>query len=165
MYVSPLTERMRKRKAFADTQLESSGHLLTMPTFSAHSTPSITNLSLSYSRLSIPNSSPTSHFNNFVDLNPCEQQQQQQQITLNENTCDYLPSSIMTQNYQQHEYLNTERLPAKIRIIDEAKLYNISAQHMNNESFAHAKSSINDNNHCNAKPKLSFSIESIIGIK
>lgn len=175
MYVSPLTERMRKRRAFADNELESSTHL-----FALSSVSSVSNLSTPYSRLSM--SMPTAaaaaavatgaatvplnmHLSTAIDYSAIHQSTM---ITNDNESPEYLsaqtPSSI--DNYRSNECYPCaiDSLPAhRIRIIDDAKLCNMDRQ--NNEPLIYSPSA-NEHSHCtSAKPKLSFSIESIIGIK
>lgn len=152
MYMSPLTERMRKRKAFADTELESS--LFTLPSPS-----SVTNLSSSYSHLSMLTLPQTMHLSSASDYHTI----QQSRMASESDMTEYLPTSTM-EGYPLHEHPSSNAPSHKIRIIDDAKLANMSLQ--NNEPLIYSPSSIQHNSHCtNAKPKLSFSIESIIGIK
>lgn len=166
MYVSPLTERMRKRKAFADSELESKSHLFALPTSS-----SIDNLSSPYSRLTIP----TMHLSGVIDYNTI----QQSLITNESDSTDYLPpipatpllpSSSTMDSYRSCEYSCSEFSQQRIRIIDDAKLSNMNRQ--NNDSLIYGPSTNEANDNCTTtiatittKPKLSFSIESIIGIK
>lgn len=134
VYGSPLTERMRKRKAFADTNLEANENLITMSSYSNH--PSIANLSLS--GYSMPNASATEMLRNFVDYQLNERQHYQPNV-LYENSYERLspPSFIDTNNFESQ--------PIRVQRISEI---NSCASNQNN-----------------CKPKLAFSIESIIGIK
>lgn len=154
MYMSPLTERMRKRKAFADTELESS--LFTLPSSSP-----VSNLSSSYSRLSMLTLPQNMHLSNSIT--DYHKIQQQSAITSESDTIEYLPTSTMDGS-QLHAYPNSKSPSHKIRIIDDAKLANMSRQNI--EPVIYSPSSIQQHNtRCtNSKPKLSFSIESIIGI-
>lgn len=162
MYVSPLTERMRKRKAFADTELESNSHLFGVPSPS-----SVGNLSSAYSCLTMPTMPLTMPLSRINDYNTI----QQSMITNECDSAEYLPISpplpSTMDNYRSNtEYLATiESSPQRIRIIDDAKLFNMN-QRQCNDSMIYCPLTNEPNKHCNsAKPKLSFSIESIIGIK
>lgn len=161
---------MRKRKAFADSELESSSHL-----FALASPSSVSNLSSPYARLSMLTLPQTMHLSSVIDYNAI-----QQSIISNESdTAEYFSSSTTTtiENFQLHE-CSSPRSPSpspspnRIRIIDDAKLTNMNRRN-NNEPLIY-RPSINEhihgqsqspNNCSSAKPKLSFSIESIIGIK
>lgn len=133
VYESPLTERIRKRKAFADTSLEANENIITMSSFSNH--PSIANLSLS--GYSMPNASATEMLRNFVDYQLNERQQYQPNV-LYENYERLSPPSIMDNNNFECPSIKVQRMCEK-------------------NSYA--------SNQNNCKPKLAFSIESIIGIK
>lgn len=160
---------MRKRKAFADSELESSSHL-----FALASPSSVSNLSSPYARLSMLTLPQTMHLSSVIDYNAI-----QQSIISNESdTAEYFSSSSTTIENFQHHKCSSPRSPSpspspnRIRIIDDAKLANMNRRN-NNEPLIY-RPSINEHihgqsqsqSHCScAKPKLSFSIESIIGIK
>lgn len=147
---SPLTERMRKRKAFADTELESSLFPLVSPSSLINLSPS------SYSRISML-TLQSSHLSGTIDYNT----NQASNGSENDTTTVYLPTSTM-EGY--HEYPSSKSSSHKIRVIDDAKLANMSRQ--NNDPLIYHPSTTHRNSLCaNVKPKLSFSIESIIGIK
>lgn len=154
MYVSPLTERMRKRKAFADSELESNSHLFALST-----TPAAVNLSSPYTRLTMPNVPLSMHLSSVIEYNTI----QQSMITNESEMVEYLPQITpppsMDYDYRLNEYSCKESSPNRIRIIDDAKLTNL--QRTNKDSHNYSPSTYGASN----KPKLSFSIESIIGIK
>lgn len=161
MYVSPLTERMRKRKAFADTELESKSNFFGIPAPS-----SVGNLSSAYSRLTLPTVPLNMHLSHVIDYNTI----QQSMITNECDSTEYqsispILSSTMDNYRLNTEYIATDTSPQRIRIIDDAKLSNMNR--LNDDSLIYSSSTNEPNNqHCtNHKPKLSFSIESIIGIK
>lgn len=154
IYMSPLTERMRKRKAFADTELESSLFPLVSASCVTNLSPSSS--SSSYSRLSML-TLQSSHLSSTIEYNTNQASADDE----NDTTTVYLPTSTPV-GYQ--EYPSSKPSAHKIRVIDDAKLANMSQQ--NNEPLIYHPSSIQHNSLCaNVKPKLSFSIESIIGIK
>lgn len=151
MYPSPLTERIRKRRTFADNELNSSTDLL-----SATAAANASSSTSSSSYRSIPtfilneNSSSlcdatTSSFGFVPKYGPYE-------------FCNYLRSRVLHSPYT-NTHLNSlnDELP-KIRIIDESKLRDCNLKFNFN-----LDTSLLDS--CSTKPKLSFSIESIIGIK
>lgn len=157
--MSPLAERMRKRKAFADTELESSSHL-----FALASPSTVSNLSSPYTRLSMLTLPQTMHLSSVIDYNAI-----QQSILTNErDTAEYFSSTTTIENFQLHDGSSSQSpspSPNRIRIIDDAKIANMNRQ--NNEPLIYVPS-INEHIHGHSesvKPKLSFSIESIIGIK
>lgn len=162
MYVSPITERIRKRKAFADTELESNNSRLI---FAIPSPSSVGNLSSQYAQRTMPTMPTiptlplTMHLSSVIDYNTI----QQSMITNDSETADYLPTTSPStmDNYRLDEHSCS---PNRIRIIDDAKLSNMNRH--NNESLIYSPLTNEPNNHfVSAKPKLSFSIESIIGIK
>lgn len=134
VYGLPMTERIRKRKAFADTHLEANENIITMSSYSNHS--SIANLSLS--GYSMPNASAAEMLRNFVDYQLNEQQNYQPCVLYQSSYERLSPPSIMDND-------NFECPPIKVQRISEI---NSCASNQNN-----------------CKPKLAFSIESIIGIK
>lgn len=138
VYASPLTERMRKRKAFADSHLEASQHIITMSSFSP---PPMTTFTANHPVLSAytdPNPSATELLRNFVDyqLNERQQQQYQRATVFNECAFERISPSAHIEN------TNFEYSSVKVQ-----RIHGINACE----------------NKC--KPKLTFSIESIIGIK
>lgn len=196
MYVSAITERMRKRKAFADSELDStSPHLLTLqapdttpaPTtstthllpisssfqsnaafYTTTSSSSLSNTLSPYSHYLMPLSIHTSGINeinigNYVSTQPIENYQ------TNDAYLSCLSSPTLPQPPQQ-----TAVSPSNLRIIDDARytFTNVNdAGQMDRmspicvHSSPSVDGSIDDNHNNNRKPKLSFSIESIIGIK
>lgn len=198
MYISPITERMRKRKAFADTELEESAtspHLFGSTSFqpsSSSSSSSVGNLTPSYPCLSIFALPQNGHLPSIIDHHAL--QQQTARASENDNTTEYMPTPLPSQpltttststinDYQLSELLcskspssSSSRSPSsspfsplspqhKIRIIDDAKLMYMRRQ-INEPSLIYNPSTAEHNSECtNAKPKISFSIESIIGIK
>lgn len=127
IYVSPLSERLRKRKAFADRELDSSSSCILA------STVSMPPYGLNYDQLS---------------------REQTPFITAIYDHNQHFSRSKIPINY--HHYCDgnvKERNLPKIRIVDESKLKDASYDFCNSEYKM-----------TNAKPKLSFSIESIIGI-
>lgn len=162
MYVSPLTERMRKRKAFADNELESNAHLFAMSSVS-----SVSNLSTPYTSLSMPTATATAvttvplnmQLSSVIDYSTIHQTM----ITSENESTEYLSTSHIG-NYQlSTEYPCSESSTSRIRIIDEAKLCNMDGQ--NNDRLMCSPPTNEHSHYISAKPKLSFSIESIIGIK
>lgn len=139
MYASPLTERMRKRKAFADSHLETSQHIITMSSFSPQTMSTIPANHPMLSDYTDPNACATELLRNFVDYQFNEQQRYQRAIVFDE--CAYEPISPSA----HMENANLEYPSLKVQRIDG-----------NNAC---------DMNENNCKPKLAFSIESIIGIK
>lgn len=192
MYVSPFEDRIRKRKAFADTELDSSSHLFMLsstPTFSMKSSSltttstistALNNLSSPYTTMSqlpmIPPSTPTipsltMHLSNVIDYRiqttppPPPSPSQSKMNTMNENdTYDYVAAQIIkTEHRSNFEMLSPRQ---QIRIIDDAKLYNMNTKQKNyNESYILSSVTDESAHSTGKKPKLSFSIESIIGIK
>lgn len=196
MYISPITERMRKRKAFADTELDgnaTASHLFAASSLpSSSSSSSVSNLTPSYSCLSMFTLPQNGHLSSIIDYHAL--QQQAARASEHNNATEYLPTpppqplqtSTPTINaYQLSELLCSESpsssmslsppplqpsfspLPPqhKIRIIDDAKLMYMRRQ-INEPSLIYNPFTAEHNSGCtNAKPKLSFSIESIIGIK
>lgn len=161
MYVSPLTERIRKRKAFADNELESHAHLFALSTVS-----SVSNLSPTYSSLPMPTSTAATistvplnmHLPSVIDYSAVHQSM----ITNENESTAYISTSIIDNYRSNNQHHCSESPTSRIRIIDDAKLYNMTRQ--TNDSSIYDSS--NEQSHCiSAKPKLSFSIESIIGIK
>lgn len=171
MYVSPLAERIRKRKAFADTELESSSHLFvsssppTMP-FSINSSSTLNNLLPPYSTMPTMSNVPLAmHLGGVIDYSTTSQM-----LNIpheNDIQCDLSLSPSSSPQIMDKYRLNADTLSTQhIRIIDDAKLFDKNVDQMNNESFYYAQSSMNTvDDIVNEKPKLSFSIESIIGIK
>lgn len=160
-YVSPLADRIRKRKAFADSELDSSSHLFMMPTqFSSDSSePFVNNLSSPMSSATL-----TMHLANVIDYNNTAQQTKNLSNEIDNVSISggYSPPQMMKMYRSNQENLAHNR----IRIIDDAKLYEtINSQRMDDESFIKAQSAIDSAGGDEIKPKLSFSIESIIGIK
>lgn len=197
MYISPITERMRKRKAFADTELE--GNATASHLFAASSLPSsssVSNLTPSYSCLSMLTLPQNGHLSNIIDYHTL--QQQTAMASENNNATNYLPTppppppqapstttTTTINDYQLSELfyskspsssmslspplLPSPSLPSlspqhKIRIIDDAKLMYMRRQ-INEPPLIYNPLTIEHNSECASKPKLSFSIESIIGIK
>lgn len=186
MYISPLTERIRKRKAFADAELDRTSvpHLFAS---SMASSSSVSNLTLPYSRLSMLSLPQNEHLSNIIDY----QALQQTAISSENNATEYLPTTTAAaamSDYHLPDVLYSKSpsssslslspplppfnpLPPqpqhKIRIIDDAKLM-FMRQQINEPSLIYNQLTAEQHNsECtvNAKPKLSFSIESIIGIK
>lgn len=194
MYISPITERMRKRKAFADTELEGNAHL-----FAASSLPSSSSVSnltpSSYSCLSMLTLPQNGHLSNIIDYHTLRQRAAME--SENTNATEYLPTAppppqpplgATINDYQLSELLRSKSpsssmslspppqllsssssLPSlspqhKIRIIDDAKLMYMRRQ-INEPSLIYNPLTAEHSSECTAKPKLSFSIESIIGIK
>lgn len=199
MYISPITERMRKRKAFADTELEgnatAASHL-----FAASSLPSSSSVSnltpSSYSCLSMLTLPQNGHLSNIIDYHTLRQRAAM--ASENNNATECLPTAppppqpplgATINDYQLSERLRSKSpsssmslspppppqllssslLPSlspqhKIRIIDDAKLMYMRRQ-INEPSLIYNPLTAEHSSECTAKPKLSFSIESIIGIK
>lgn len=160
-YLSPLADRIRKRKAFADSELDSSSHLFIMPTpFSSNSSPPfVNNLSSAMSSDTL-----TMHQTNAIDYNNTAQQTINLSNKIDNVSIrgDYSPPQPINMYTSNRENLTNNR----IRIIDDAKLYEtINTQGMVHESFIGAQSILDSAGGAKIKPKLSFSIESIIGIK
>lgn len=186
MYISPISERMRKRKAFADTELEGASvpHLFAS---SIASSSSVSNLTPSYSRLSLLTLPP----NDYQALH-------QSAMSCENDATEYLPTTTAAaaaaamSDYQLSEFLHSKSpsssslslspplppplpqhfpsLPPQqhnIRIIDDAKLMYMRRQTNEPSLICSQLTTEQRNTACtvNAKPKLSFSIESIIGIK
>lgn len=131
VYASPLADRMRKRKAFADTHLEENRHIITMSALATSAMPPITN-TVPLAGYTEANASATELLRNFVDYQLREQQQQYQQ--------NIYPAEFIDNSYDRlspSKHINQVYGPIKMQRLD-----------------------ITEN-----KPKLAFSIESIIGIK
>lgn len=129
MYVSPLSERLRKRKAFADRELDTSASCILA---SAVSIPPYT---INYEQLA---------------------REQAPFITaIYDHNQHYARSNLPPQHYHNNSYDGNvkEKLLPKIRIVDESKLKDATYDLCNSEFKM-----------TNAKPKISFSIDSIIGI-
>lgn len=128
MYVSPLSERLRKRKAFADRELDTSASCILA------SAVSIPPYGINYDHLS---------------------REQAPYITaLYDHNQHYARSKLSSQHYHNYYDGNVkEKLLPKIRIVDESKLKDATYNLCNAEYKM-----------TNAKPKISFSIDSIIGI-
>lgn len=159
LYVSPLADRIRKRKAFADSELDSSSHLFMMPTqFSSNSSPSfVNNLSSGMSSATL-----TMHLTNAIDYNNTAQQTVNLSNEIENVSIRGSPPQPMKMYRANQENLAHNR----IRLIDDAKLYETTnTQRMVNELFISAQSTVDSAHAAKIKPKLSFSIESIIGIK
>lgn len=160
-YVSPLADRIRKRKAFADSELDSSSHLFMVPTqFSSNSSPPFVNhLSSVMSSATL-----TMHLANAIDYNNIAQQTMHlsneiDNVSIRGDCSPPQPINMYRSNQEN-------RAHNQIRIIDDAKLYEtIESQRMADESFISAQSRFDSAGEAEIKPKLSFSIESIIGIK
>lgn len=189
MCISPTMERMRKRKAFADTELEvnapptSASHLFV--TSVPSSTSSVSNLTPSYARRPMLPLPQHGHSSNMIDYHALHQTT----IITNENDATkYLatPTTEPLCGYQFPELphskspssmsslsLSPLSLPSpqplhKIRIIDDAKLVHMRRQiHVPSPAYCEPLTTAEYNGEytINAKPKLSFSIESIIGIE
>ncbi|KAG4073153.1 hypothetical protein HA402_002542 [Bradysia odoriphaga] len=130
MYVSPLSERLRKRKAFADRELDSSSSCILASAIS------IPPYGINYDQLS---REPTPYITAIYDHNQ-----------------HYVRSKLPSTQPYPHFYEDNvkEKLLPKIRIVDESKL----------KETAYNDRCHSDYNMTNAKPKISFSIDSIIGI-
>lgn len=185
MYISPQTERMRKRKAFAGTEFDgnSASHLYAS---SLPSSSSVSNLAPSYSRLSMLTLPQNEHLSNIIDYHTLRPTA----ITSENNATEYLstrPTTTTINDYHLSESMRSKStsspsspslslsplpLPSllppqhKIRIIDDAKIVYMRRQ-ITEPSLIYDPLTAGHNNEytSNAKPKLSFSIESIIGIK
>ncbi len=129
MYVSPLSERLRKRKAFADRELDSSASCILA------SSVSIPPYGLNYEQLS---REQTPFITAIYDHNQ-----------------QYVRSKLSSTQHYHHFYDGNvkEKLLPKIRIVDESKLKDSTYDLCNSEYKM-----------TSAKPKISFSIDSIIGI-
>lgn len=188
MYISPMTERMRKRKAFADTELEDNGRphfLASSMTSSSH----VGNLTPPYSRLSMLTLPQNGHLTNILDYHAL---QQTTVASEHNNSVEYLSAPTSMNDYPLSELLMHSKSPSsslslspplpsphlpscspstsqqRIRIIDDAKLMYMRRQTNEPSSIYNERLMANQHNSestVNAKPKLSFSIESIIGIK
>lgn len=160
-YVSPLADRIRKRKAFADSELDSSSHLFMMPAqFSSDaSQPCVNHLSRAVSSATL-----TMHLANAIESNNPTQTTMNWSNEIDNVSIrgDYSPPQPMKMYRSNQENLAHNR----IRIIDDAKLYEtINSQRMADESFISVQSTLDSADGAEIKPKLSFSIESIIGMK
>lgn len=159
MYLSPITDRIRKRKAFADSELDSNtNHLsMTIPqevtsALSIIQVPTVTNT------ITFPSHSPSIYSipSSYLHHSP------QNRIAPNTNEMEFnhflQPNPL--QNYynaEYHCYSNTN-IRSKIKIIEDVKLFDYSNGQLRSSPVASEEFS-------QIKPKLSFSIESIIGIK
>lgn len=130
MYMSPLSERLRKRKAFADRELDSSSSCILASAIS------IPPYGINYDQLSRES---TPYIAGIYDHS------QQYGRSKMPATHPYPPF---------YEDNVKEKLLPKIRIIDESKL----------KEAVYNERCHSDYNMTNSKPKISFSIDSIIGI-
>lgn len=131
MYVSPLSERLRKRKAFADRELDSSSSCILASAIS------IPPYGIAYDQLARESTPYTT--------------------AIYDHNQHYVRSKLPPiQQPYAHFYDDNvkEKLLPKIRIVDESKL----------KETAYNDRCHSDFNLTNAKPKISFSIDSIIGI-
>ena len=128
MYVSPLTERLRKRKAFADRELDTSASCILA------------------SALPIPSYG--------LSFDQMTREQTPYVAAIYDHNQHYVRSKLSQQHYQHFYDGNVkEKLLPKIRLVDESKLKDTTYDLCNSEYKM-----------TNAKPKISFSIDSIIGI-
>lgn len=193
MYISPMTEQMRRRKSFAAIEFERNGESHVFASSVASS--SVSNLTPSYdSRLSMQILPQNEHLSNIIDYHAL--QSTTMAASENNNMTEYFSATAPVasiNDYQSSELLHSKspsssslstspplsspHLPSflfptppsqhKIRIIDDAKLMYMRRQ-IDEPSLIHNQLTAQQHNsQCttNAKPKLSFSIESIIGIK
>lgn len=130
MYVSPLVDRMRKRKAFADTELDSSTHIFTAP----------------YSNRTLTALPITAQLPGVINYSPIQQSMIRHESDL---------SIPVIETMKSNDHQESVSPPLRIRIIEDAKL-----KHMNQQTNQHSVFGPSE-----VKPRLSFSIESIIGIK
>lgn len=127
MYASPLSERLRKRKAFADRELDSSASCILA------SAVSMSPYGVNYDQLS---------------------REQGPFITARYDHDQHYVRSKLSSHYHHFYDVNAkDKIFPKIRIVDESKLKDSSYDFRNSEYVM-----------TNAKPKISFSIDSIIGI-
>lgn len=130
MYVSPLSERLRKRKAFADRELDTSASCILA------SAVSIPPYAINYDQLS------REHYTSPIP-------------SLYDHNQHYARPKLPSVQHYPHFFDGNakEKLLPKIRLVDESKLKETTYDLCNSEYKV-----------TNAKPKISFSIDSIIGI-
>lgn len=132
MYASPLNERIRKRKAFADSELNSNAGLIALPP------PTLSG---------IPNSPHfLSHSQSMYAMQMYAQEDRYRFHKVNQPTEELTANRFVPRN--EHHLLTRS-------CTDETTFV---------ESNSTSPSTV-ANTFCGIKPKLSFSIESIIGIK
>lgn len=145
MYVSPLSERIRKRKAFADSELDSNAGLMAMPQ-SSMPPPSPT-LSMN------PNAPPfPTHTQPLYAMQTYAQEARYRFHKLNHRSEECDANRFVPRN-AHHLPINNSRSSSSIT--DKTNFFesNSSSPPTSANTFSQIK------------PKLSFSIESIIGIK
>lgn len=136
MYVSPLSERIRKRKAFADSELDSSAGLMAIPPMPSPTLSAIANAS------SFPSHTQTMY---AMQTYARENRYQFHKVNQHNDECD---TNRFVRQHANH-------LPSHSNS-DETNFFE-----SNSTSPPSSTNTFSDQ----IKPKLSFSIESIIGIK
>ena len=171
MYTTALTERIRKRKAFADSELDLTSGLLSVSpnsTLTATGAPTYPFIQNAYHTFQPQNPSNS----NNHDSNNHYYQNKLLSPTLSTTSTTTTPTppasyennAAISNDLHLHYSMNfNSNLLPKIRIIDESKLKRNRTEF--SSSFELTSSSSSSSVHILSKPKISFSIESIIGIQ
>lgn len=153
-FMSPLTERIRKRKAFADTELDSSSGLLSVglpqaPPLSMISSTATGSNALAFSSMA---------FHQALYAMPLPA------YSIKDSPSDGIDFSNYSQSKSDNNPTESSTPTSKIRIVNNARLFSANCSPQSKTPPATAESTT-DYMFNSVKPKLSFSIESIIGTK